>query len=144
MRAATVDNRVGTHALLAKGVSFFKEPWFLLIIDEEQAIFGCQPQGNGLKNNFATDNPIVLPLTATPIPAHACKLSLSGVRDLSILGQRPAGRPVVDPHAMWSEFDGVTIREAASARALSRGQAFSWCPPHQRSAGNRDFPANHR
>ena len=81
----TVDIVVGTHALLANGIQF--KNLGLLIIDEEQH-FGVQHKEK-LKQ-LRTDIH-VLTLTATPIP-RTLQLSLSGVRDLSIIGTPPVDR----------------------------------------------------
>ena len=85
-----VDIVVGTHALLAKGVRF--KNLGLLVIDEEQK-FGVQHKER-LKQ-MRTDVH-VLTLTATPIP-RTLQLSLSGVRDLSIIGTPPIDRLAI-PH----------------------------------------------
>src|SRR6056297_353631 len=75
----TVDIVVGTHALLAKGIRF--QNLGLLIIDEEQHFgVGHKERLKQLRSDIH-----VLTLTATPIP-RTLQLSLSGVRDLSIIG----------------------------------------------------------
>ena len=51
----------------------------------------------------------VLTLTATPIP-RTLQLSLTGVRDLSIIGTPPVDRLAIRTYV--SEFDTVTLREA--------------------------------
>jgi len=115
----TVDIVVGTHALLAKGVSF--KSLGLLIIDEEQH-FGVSHKER-LKQ-LRTDIH-VLTLTATPIP-RTLQLSLSGVRDLSIIGTPPVDRLSIRTYV--SEFDGVTIREALLREHYRGGQSFFVVP----------------
>ena len=98
----TVDIVIGTHALLAKSVRF--KNLGLLISDEEQH-FGVSHKER-LKQMRSDVH--VLTLTATPIP-RTLQLSLSGVRDLSIIGTPPVDRLAIRTYV--SEFDGVTIRE---------------------------------
>ena len=115
----TVDIVVGTHALLAKGVSF--KNLGLLIIDEEQH-FGVSHKER-LKQLRSDIH--VLTLTATPIP-RTLQLSLSGVRDLSIIGTPPVDRLSIRTYV--SEFDGVTIREALLREHFRGGQSFFVVP----------------
>ena len=115
----TVDIVVGTHALLANGIQF--KNLGLLIIDEEQH-FGVQHKEK-LKQ-LRTDIH-VLTLTATPIP-RTLQLSLSGVRDLSIIGTPPVDRLSI--HTYVSEFDAVTIREALLREHYRGGQSFYVVP----------------
>ncbi len=115
----TVDIVVGTHALLAKGINF--KNLGLLIIDEEQH-FGVSHKER-LKQ-LRTDIH-VLTLTATPIP-RTLQLSLSGVRDLSIIGTPPVDRLSIRTYV--SEFDGVTIREALLREHYRGGQSFVVVP----------------
>jgi transcription-repair coupling factor (superfamily II helicase) len=115
----TVDIVVGTHALLAKQVRF--KQLGLLIIDEEQH-FGVAHKER-LKQ-MRTDVH-VLTLTATPIP-RTLQLSLSGVRDLSIIGTPPVDRLSIRTYV--SEFDPVTIREALLREHYRGGQSFFVVP----------------
>ncbi len=119
MARGTVDIVVGTHALLAKGVRF--QNLGLLIIDEEQH-FGVSHKER-LKQ-LRTDIH-VLTLTATPIP-RTLQLSLSGVRDLSIIGTPPVDRLAIRTYV--SEFDTVTIREALLREHYRGGQSFFVVP----------------
>jgi len=115
----TVDIVVGTHALLAKSVKF--QNLGLLVIDEEQH-FGVSHKER-LKQ-MRTDVH-VLTLTATPIP-RTLQLSLSGVRDLSIIGTPPVDRLAIRTYV--SEFDPVTIREALLREHYRGGQSFYVVP----------------
>jgi len=115
----TVDIVVGTHALLAKSIRF--KELGLLIIDEEQH-FGVSHKER-LKQ-MRTDIH-VLTLTATPIP-RTLQLSLSGVRDLSIIGTPPVDRLAIRTYV--SEFDTVTIREALLREHYRGGQSFYVVP----------------
>jgi len=115
----TVDIVVGTHALLAKGIQF--QNLGLLIIDEEQH-FGVSHKER-LKQ-LRTDVH-VLTLTATPIP-RTLQLSLSGVRDLSIISTPPVDRLAIRTYV--SEFDAVTVREALLREHYRGGQSFFVVP----------------
>ncbi|MBO6884725.1 MAG: transcription-repair coupling factor [Marivita sp.] len=115
----TVDIAVGTHALLAKGIQF--KNLGLLIIDEEQH-FGVAHKER-LKQLRSDIH--VLTLTATPIP-RTLQLSLSGVRDLSIIGTPPVDRLAIRTYV--SEFDAVTIREGLLREHYRGGQSFFVVP----------------
>ena len=119
MTKGTVDIVIGTHALLAKGVRF--KDLGLLIIDEEQH-FGVSHKER-LKQLRSDIH--VLTLTATPIP-RTLQLSLSGVRDLSIIGTPPVDRLAIRTYV--SEFDTVTIREALLREHYRGGQSFYVVP----------------
>jgi transcription-repair coupling factor (superfamily II helicase) len=119
MGAGTVDIVVGTHALLAKGVKF--KNLGLLVIDEEQH-FGVTHKER-LKELRSDIH--VLTLTATPIP-RTLQLSLTGVRDLSIIATPPVDRLAIRTYV--SEFDGVTLREALLREHYRGGQSF-WVVP---------------
>ncbi|MGM0741276.1 MAG: transcription-repair coupling factor [Pseudomonadota bacterium] len=115
----SVDIVVGTHALLAKGVRF--KNLGLLVIDEEQR-FGVAHKER-LKQLRSDVH--VLTLTATPIP-RTLQLSLSGVRDLSIIGTPPIDRLSIRTYV--SEFDAVTVREALLREHYRGGQSFFVVP----------------
>ncbi|RGP35992.1 transcription-repair coupling factor [Pseudotabrizicola alkalilacus] len=115
----TVDIVVGTHALLAKGVKF--KNLGLLVIDEEQH-FGV---GHKERLKEMRSEIHVLTLTATPIP-RTLQLSLTGVRDLSIIATPPVDRLAIRTYV--SEFDSVTIREALLRERFRGGQSFYVVP----------------
>ncbi len=115
----TVDIVVGTHALLAKSVRF--KDLGLLVIDEEQH-FGVNHKER-LKQ--MRSNVHVLTLTATPIP-RTLQLSLTGVRDLSIIGTPPVDRLAIRTYV--SEFDTITLREALLREHYRGGQSFMVVP----------------
>ncbi len=115
----TVDIVIGTHALLAKGIRF--NNLGLLIIDEEQHFgVGHKERLKQLRSDIH-----VLTLTATPIP-RTLQLSLTGVRDLSIIGTPPIDRLAIRTYV--SEFDAVTIREALLREHYRGGQSFYVVP----------------
>ena len=119
MASGQVDIVVGTHALLAKGVRF--KNLGLLVIDEEQH-FGVQHKER-LKQMRSDVH--VLTLTATPIP-RTLQMSLTGVRDLSIIGTPPIDRLAIRTYV--SEFDTVTLREALLREHYRGGQSFFVVP----------------
>lgn len=115
----TVDIVIGTHALLAKSIKF--KNLGLLVIDEEQH-FGV---GHKERLKAMRTDVHVLTLTATPIP-RTLQLSLTGVRDLSIIGTPPVDRLSIRTYV--SEFDAVTLREALLREHYRGGQSFYVVP----------------
>ncbi|MCU0901397.1 MAG: transcription-repair coupling factor [Cypionkella sp.] len=134
MTDGTVDIVVGTHALLAKGVKF--KNLGLLVIDEEQH-FGVSHKER-LKEMRSEIH--VLTLTATPIP-RTLQLSLTGVRDLSIIATPPVDRLAIRTYV--SEFDTVTIREALLRERFRGGQSFYVVPRISDLPEIEDFLKNH-
>tara|TARA_R110002094_G_scaffold189_4_gene1035 strand:- start:4245 stop:7718 length:3474 start_codon:yes stop_codon:yes gene_type:complete len=119
MSRGTVDIVIGTHALLAKGIRF--QNLGLLVIDEEQHFgVGHKERLKALRTDIH-----VLTLTATPIP-RTLQLSLSGVRDLSIIGTPPVDRLAIRTYV--SEFDAITLREALLREHYRGGQSFYVVP----------------
>lgn len=130
----TVDIVIGTHAVLAKSVKF--RNLGLLVIDEEQH-FGVQHKER-LKEMRSEIH--VLTLTATPIP-RTLQLSLTGVRDLSIIGTPPVDRLAIRTYV--SEFDAVTIREALLREHYRGGQSFYVVPRISDLAEVEEFLRSH-
>jgi transcription-repair coupling factor (superfamily II helicase) len=119
MAKGTIDIVIGTHALLAKNIRF--KNLGLLIIDEEQH-FGV---GHKERLKQMRSDIHVLTLTATPIP-RTLQLSLTGVRDLSIIGTPPVDRLAIRTYV--SEFDAVTLREGLLREHYRGGQSFYVVP----------------
>ena len=115
----SVDIVIGTHAVLAKQVRI--KNLGLMIIDEEQR-FGVTHKER-LKEMRSDVH--VLTLSATPIP-RTLQMSLSGVRDLSMIGTPPVDRLAIRTYV--SEFDAVTIREALLREHYRGGQSFYVVP----------------
>ncbi|MGB0635287.1 MAG: transcription-repair coupling factor [Paracoccaceae bacterium] len=115
----TVDIVIGTHALISDKVKF--NNLGLLIIDEEQH-FGVQHKEK-LKQLKSTIH--VLTLSATPIP-RTLQLSLSGVRELSIIETPPINRLAIRTYV--TEFDPVIVREALLRETYRGGQSFFVVP----------------
>jgi transcription-repair coupling factor (superfamily II helicase) len=110
-----VDILVGTHKIIQGDVKF--KDLGLLIIDEEHR-FGVQ-QKEKLKSLRADVD--ILTLTATPIP-RTLNMSMSGIRDLSIIATPPAKRLSVK--TFIRQKDDVTLREALLRELLRGGQAY--------------------
>jgi transcription-repair coupling factor (superfamily II helicase) len=134
LEKGSVDIIIGTHAVLAKSLKFFDLG--LIVIDEEQK-FGVTHKER-LKQLRSDVH--VLTLTATPIP-RTLQLSLSGVRDLSIIGTPPVDRLAIRTYV--SEFDSVTIREALLREHYRGGQSFYVVPRISDLAQIEEFLAEH-
>lgn len=93
-----IDILIGTQAILRKNIKF--KNLGLLIIDEEQK-FGVKDKEKLKKMREEID---VLSLTATPIP-RTLFMSLSGLRDISLISSIPIGRKPVETEV------GVSHRE---------------------------------
>jgi transcription-repair coupling factor (superfamily II helicase) len=123
VRAGLADGSIsiviGTHALMAKSVTF--SDLGLLIVDEEQH-FGVAHKER-LKQLKADVH--VLTLTATPIP-RTLQLALTGVRDLSLITTPPVDRLAVRTFIM--PFDSLVIREAIAREKFRGGQIFCVVP----------------
>ncbi len=111
LRAGQVDIIIGTHRLLSDDVSF--KDLGLVIIDEEQR-FGVAHKEKLKQWRTEVD---VLTMTATPIP-RTLHMSLTGVRDISIIDTAPADRLPVQTYV--GEADETRLRRAI-LRELDRG-----------------------
>ncbi len=107
----TVDVLVGTHRLLSRDVN--PKNLGLVIIDEEQRFgVGAKEQLKNLRESVD-----VLTLSATPIP-RTLQMSLSGVRDMSLITTPPQNRRPVKVHVgEWDE----DIVSGAIRREMERG-----------------------
>lgn len=115
----TIEIIVGTHALLAKTIEF--ADLGLLIIDEEQH-FGV---GHKERLKSLREDVHVLTLSATPLP-RTLQLSLSGVREMSLIATPPTDRLAV--RTFITPFDSVMIREAIQRERFRGGQIFCVVP----------------
>jgi transcription-repair coupling factor (superfamily II helicase) len=111
----SIDIVVGTHRLLSDDVVF--KNLGLMIIDEEQR-FGVKHKERLKQMRASVD---ALTLSATPIP-RTLYLSLSGLRDLTLIRTPPRDRLPIITHVLpWSD----EILTDAILRELDRGgQAF--------------------
>ena len=102
---------VGTHRLLSRDVN--PHDLGLVIIDEEQRFgVGHKEQLKNLRESID-----VLTMSATPIP-RTMQMSLSGVRDMSLIMTPPDERRPVEVHV--GEWDPDLV-SAAIRRELARG-----------------------
>ena len=115
LKNGQVDIIIGTHRLLQKDVIFSKLG--LLVIDEEQR-FGVRHKEHLKKLRTEVD---VLCLSATPIP-RTLQMSLSGVRDLSIIETPPSERLPVK--TIVAPESNRIIREAIMREIERGGQVF--------------------
>lgn len=119
MRDGKMDIVIGTHALLAKDITF--KHLGLVVIDEEQH-FGVK-QKERLKELRSAVH--VLTLTATPIP-RTLQLALAGVRELSLITTPPLDRLAVRTFVL--PYDPVVVREAILREHFRGGQVYYVCP----------------
>ncbi|MFN0023063.1 MAG: transcription-repair coupling factor [Parvularculaceae bacterium] len=115
----SVDIVVGTHALLAKSISF--RDLGMVVVDEEQH-FGVKHKER-LKEYRADTH--VLTLTATPIP-RTLQLAMSGIRDLSLIATPPIDRLAV--RTTVGPFDPIVARESLLREHYRGGQSFYVSP----------------
>ena len=110
-----VDVLVGTHRILSRDV--IPKDLGLVVLDEEQR-FGVAQKELLRALRLEVD---VLALSATPIP-RTLHMSLSGLRDISIIETPPAGRRPV--RTTVGEYDEELIKSALEREHARGGQAF--------------------
>ncbi len=111
LKSGTVDIVIGTHRLLQKDIAV--KNLGLLVVDEEHK-FGVKHKERIKEFKKLVD---VLTLTATPIP-RTLHMSLSGIRDLSIIQTPPLDRQAIQ--VILAPFGKRIIREAIT-REIERG-----------------------
>ena len=115
MKSGKVDVVIGTHKLIQKGIEF--KDLGLIIVDEEHR-FGVRHKEK-LKSLRAEVD--VLTLTATPIP-RTLNMSLSGLRDLSIIATPPERRNAIKTFV--SQWRDDLIQEACHRELMRGGQVY--------------------
>ncbi|HEX2304032.1 MAG TPA: transcription-repair coupling factor, partial [Gaiella sp.] len=110
-----VDVLVGTHRILSRDV--IPKQLGLVIVDEEQR-FGVQQKELLRALRLEVD---VLSLSATPIP-RTLHMSLSGLRDISIIETPPEGRRPI--RTTVGEYDEELVRLALEREHAREGQSF--------------------
>ncbi len=110
-----IDILIGTHRILSKDV--VTPNLGLLILDEEQR-FGVRHKERLKEMRKNVD---VLTLTATPIP-RTLQLSLSGIRELSVIETPPPERKPVATALL--ERDDATLKSIVERELARKGQVF--------------------
>jgi len=114
-REGRLDVLIGTHRLLSMDVQ--PKELGLVIVDEEQR-FGVSQKEALRQLRLRVD---VLAMSATPIP-RTLQMSLSGLRDISVIETPPEGRRPIATHV--GEMDDDLIAEALRREAARGGQSF--------------------
>jgi transcription-repair coupling factor (superfamily II helicase) len=110
-----VEVLIGTHRVLSRDV--IPKELGLVILDEEQR-FGVAQKELLRSLRLEVD---VLALSATPIP-RTLHMSLSGLRDISIIETPPEGRLPV--RTTVGEYDEELVKTALEREHAREGQAF--------------------
>jgi transcription-repair coupling factor (superfamily II helicase) len=114
-RQGTLDILIGTHKILQNDIR--PKNLGLVIIDEEHR-FGVRQKEQLKALRTEVD---LLTLTATPIP-RTLNMSLSGLRDLSIIATPPVQRLAIK--TFITEWNKGTIREACLREIKRGGQVY--------------------
>jgi transcription-repair coupling factor (superfamily II helicase) len=115
LASGAVDICIGTHRLLQKDIEF--KDLGLVIVDEEQQ-FGVVQKERLKKIRSEVDT---LALSATPIP-RTLQMSLTGIRDMSIVGTPPEERLSVKTHV--GAYDSALVRQVLLRELERNGQVF--------------------
>lgn len=115
LKSGKIDILFGTHRILSDDIVL--KNLGLLVVDEEQR-FGVTHKEK-IKNMKSDVN--VLTLSATPIP-RTLKMSLSGLRDLSIIDTAPVNRYPVQTYV--AAEDDLLIKDAIYKELSRNGQVF--------------------
>jgi transcription-repair coupling factor (superfamily II helicase) len=110
-----VEVLIGTHRILSRDV--IPKELGLVIVDEEQR-FGVAQKELLRQLRLEVD---VLALSATPIP-RTLHMSLSGLRDISVIETPPEGRRPIRTYV--GEIDDDLIKQALEREVARNGQAF--------------------
>ncbi len=113
--AGKVDVLIGTHRVLSRDV--IPNELGLVIVDEEQR-FGVAQKELLRQLRLEVD---VMSLSATPIP-RTLHMSLSGLRDISVIETPPEGRRPIRTHV--GEYDEELITQALERETARGGQSF--------------------
>ena len=110
-----VDIVIATHRGFSKDVVY--KDLGLLIIDEEQR-FGVKHKEKIKQMKKDVD---VLTLSATPIP-RTLHMSLSGIRDMSLLNEPPVNRRAIQTYVM--DYNDELVKEAIKRELARGGQVY--------------------
>jgi transcription-repair coupling factor (superfamily II helicase) len=114
-QAGKVEVLIGTHRILSRDV--IPKELGLVILDEEQR-FGVAQKELLRSLRLEVD---VLTLSATPIP-RTLHMSLSGLRDISIIETPPEGRRPI--RTTVAEYDEEIVKLALEREHERKGQSF--------------------
>jgi len=115
MADGTVDIVIGTHRILAEGVTF--KDLGLVIIDEEQR-FGVEHKDQLKKLKTNVD---ILAMSATPIP-RTLEMAVTGIREMSTLATPPEDRhPIL---TFVGPYSDKQVAAAIRRELLREGQVF--------------------
>ncbi len=115
LKNGDIDLIIGTHRIFSKDIVF--KDLGLLVIDEEQR-FGVEHKE---KLKLISKNVDTLTLSATPIP-RTLHMSLSGIRDISIINTPPKSR--IPVQTVVSELTDSLIVDAVNRELSRNGQVF--------------------
>ena len=115
MSDGTADIIIGTHKLIQQDIN--PKRLGLFVLDEEHR-FGVTQKEQIKKYRAEID---VLTLTATPIP-RTLNMSISGIRDLSIIATPPARRLAIKTFVQ--QWDSEKIREGMLREIKRGGQIY--------------------
>ena len=115
LKSGRIDLIVGTHKLFNKEVRF--KDLGLLVIDEEHR-FGVE-QKEKIKSMYPKVD--ILTLSATPIP-RTLHMSLTGIRDISVIQQPPEQRYPVQTYVL--EYSEDVVADAIRREISRDGQVF--------------------
>ncbi len=115
LKSGKIDIVIGTHKLFNAEIKY--KNLGLIVIDEEQR-FGVRHKEKLKALRAEAD---ILTLTATPIP-RTLNMSLSGLRDLSIIATPPNHRHAIKTFV--SEWNDANIKEACTREIKRGGQIY--------------------
>ncbi|MFV2056522.1 MAG: transcription-repair coupling factor [Thiohalomonadales bacterium] len=115
LTSGKIDIVIGTHKIIQSSIKF--KQLGLVIIDEEHR-FGVRQKERFKSIRSEVD---LLTLTATPIP-RTLNMSMSGLRDFSIIATPPARRLAI--RTFVNQWNPTTIREACLREIRRGGQVF--------------------
>ena len=110
------DIIIGTHRLLSSDLEF--NNLGLFIIDEEQKFGSISKEKI---KNYHKNNIHLLTMTATPIP-RTVNLSLSGIRDISVIETPPLGRKDINTFVL--KFDEEKLKDCILKEKNRNGQCY--------------------
>ncbi len=124
LAAGEVDLLVGTHALIQEAVEFHS---LGVVVIDEQHRFGVEQRAALREKAGGGAVPDVLVMTATPIPRTAA-MTVYGDLDVSVLGEKPAGRRPISTTWARGEEDEAAVWARVREEVAAGRQAYVVCP----------------